>query len=410
MDQQQEAFNQVYQAREEDKYHREQFQKTKSEGRLLAINGCYDYWEKVIPHLRIKTKDLVQPLDSLSDLPAPLHSYHLIAVGCPGNGNSPETLEGILGFLKDGGFVLTTDQCMGYILATPDGWLGPTLVRMPNSTGSLDVDIQAPKSDHPLLRGLPAKFSWNIAGGSHLIEVVDHQKILTLLHSPELEKTYLHGTVMFTTRVGKGTLVHFLSHAYAQTTDAQGIQAAAIILANLFDLAVAGKVTSTEEQAELIEAGKEAPTPKPEKALVPWPADQIELIMEKVSTCKEKIRQGRHEGQYLIGEGFSAKLKTAAELVAMGLARRIDDEGKVKAISSPVEKDVEEKPALAVNEPSICEPWPEDNIAFLVEKLKAENIPLKRSSSSTYILGKGFKTTLKTAEELIALGYAKKVK
>jgi hypothetical protein len=410
LDQQQQAFNQVYQAREEDKYHREQFQKTKSEGRLLAINGCYDYWEKVIPHLRIKTKDLVQPLDSLSDLPAPLHSYHLIAVGCPGNSNSPEVLEGILGFLKDGGFVLTTDQCMGYILAPPDGWLGPDLVKMPNSTGSLDVDIQAPKSDHPLLRGLPAKFSWNIAGGSHLIEVVNPQKIEVLLHSSELKKTYSHGTVMFTTRVGKGTLVHFLSHAYAQTTDVQGIQAAAIILANLFDLAVADKATEAAKQTEVKTTVKGATIPKPEKPLTPWPSDKIELIKEKVSACKEKIRQGSHEGQYLIGEGFSAKLKSAAELVAMGLARRIDDGDSLQANSSPIKKDIEGKPALTENEPFICEPWPEDNIAFFVEKLKAENTPLKRSSSSKYMLGKGFTATLKTAEELIALGYAKKVK
>lgn len=413
MDPQQEAYNRMYQAREEDKNQREQLQKTESEGRLLTINGCYDYWENVIPYLRVGTKDLVQPLTSLSELPAPLDSYHLVAIGCPGKENSIEVLDCIFEFLRDGGFVLTTDHCMGNILAPPieeGGWLGPNLVRMPGSTSGL-VEIEADNDDHPLLKGLPVKFSWNIAGGSHLIEVVDPDKIEVLLYSPELKEEKSQGAVMFVTQVGKGTLVHFLSHAYAQTADIQGIQAAATILANLFDLAVDSQSTEVTEKPEAKEVSESQPSSKAEDPVTPWPSDQIDFIEEKISGYKERIRQGAHDGQYLIGEGFSVKVKSAAELVAMGLAIRSDGkEMSTEKMSSPTQEVWQEEPAPGLNEPEICEPWSEDNIVLVVEKLKTDDIPLKRSSSGKYMLGKGFTATLKSAEELIALGYAKKAK
>jgi len=141
-----------------------------------------------------------------------------------------------------------------------------------------------------------------------------------------------------------------------------------------------------------------------------WPADNIVLNKKLVIKMGERIRKGKKSGQYRLGEGFNVVVKTAAELVDMGLASRISkaksDSGISKGDEVPnASKDSEE------DKIEICEPWAEDNITFIAKKLteKGKTIAIKRSKrKGQYLFGSGFTATVKTASELISLGYAKK--
>ncbi len=140
-----------------------------------------------------------------------------------------------------------------------------------------------------------------------------------------------------------------------------------------------------------------------------WPEDNIEFDEELIAKMGERIRKGKKAGQYLLGEGFKVDIKTAAELVDMGLAKISDKE---KAGPEKIEKDEipKEDPSLREKSMDICEPWAEDNIVFITEKLteKGKPIALKRSKrKGQYVLGSGFEATVKTADELVNLGYAK---
>lgn len=141
-----------------------------------------------------------------------------------------------------------------------------------------------------------------------------------------------------------------------------------------------------------------------------WPADNITFNEKLTAKMGEKIRKGKKSGQYLLGEGFNVNVKTAAELVDMGLASRVSKVKPDSEISKGDEK-TNDLPASAEDTLAICEPWAEDNITFIAEKLtsKGKTITIKRSKrKGQYLFGSGFKATVKTASELISLGYAKK--
>ncbi|MBP7124746.1 hypothetical protein KBD49_00075 [Myxococcota bacterium] len=239
-------WNKVYEQRSLDEQQRIGQERTEREGRILAIDGCYDHWQEVVPHVRAAVKDLVQPLKDLKDLPRPLGDYHLVALGCPGEENAPAVLDALLQYLEGGGCVLTTDWCLGKVLTheretnRSREWLGSAVVTTPETTGSaFTVDYRKTAPDHPLLRGLPSRGRWIITGWSHIVQVIDRNRVRVLLESAELARSHGHGTLLFETQVGRGLLVHFISHAYAQEGEEQDMTAAMMLLANLFDIATA---------------------------------------------------------------------------------------------------------------------------------------------------------------------------
>jgi hypothetical protein len=247
MGNQEQIWQGVYESRQSDEQQQKTQQQTQDHGRILAIDGCYDFWKDVIPHVRADVKDLVAPGVGPQDLPHDLDSYHLIAIGCPGHENTQELLDGILNFLRNGGHVLTTDWVLDPILCAEDGWLGPDKLSNHCTTGSeYYVNIEVLEPDNPLLRGINRSGRWNITGSSYVPMIHDQQSIKVLIRSDDLERDFGSDCVLFETKVGKGTLVHFVSHAYAQAEDEQGAQNAAMILANMFDLAVDAKLKGSE--------------------------------------------------------------------------------------------------------------------------------------------------------------------
>jgi hypothetical protein len=234
MDEKGKIWQGVYERRSADKIQQKRQERTAREGRILAIDGCFDHWTEVMPFVRAAVKDVIEPVQSLSDVPRRLSDYHLVAIGCPGNDNGPEVLAAIRHYLEDGGFVLTTDLCLGYVV---EPWLDGS-VGVAGSTPTTTVSVELAEAGHPLLKGLTSLGRWEIHGGGHAIAIYDDKRVRRLLISRDLGEMCPGGdTIMFECRLGAGTLVHFVSHAYAQTSDLQGAQAAAMILANLFDLA-----------------------------------------------------------------------------------------------------------------------------------------------------------------------------
>jgi hypothetical protein len=221
---------------------------------LLAIDGRHDGWKDLLPCLRVGVRDLVPPRGPLSGLPRPLGDYDVVAVGCPGRENTPEVLAGIQAYLAGGGFVVTTDRCLRWLLVGVEGaWLPEGRIRAVGAAfSSTELMDDEPKwvpvtrasvggaggdARHPLLDGLPARFRWEVPDGVDLVEVLDPEAIQVLLRAPDLGAA---DAVLFVTPVGRGTLVHFLAHPFSESSDPQGLLAAATILANLLDLAAGG--------------------------------------------------------------------------------------------------------------------------------------------------------------------------
>ncbi len=139
--------------------------------------------------------------------------------------------------------MLTTDWCLGNLLAGDAGWLGPSKVSHAGSSGDARmVEFRLADPAHPLVRGIAPVGRWKVDASSHVVAVKDSNAIKVLLATKNAGESLGDGTLVFTTAVERGTLVHCVSHAYAQETDVQGAQAAVALLANLFDMATAGAV------------------------------------------------------------------------------------------------------------------------------------------------------------------------
>lgn len=233
----QQVWRQTYESRSGEESQRLQLLRTEREGRLLAIDGCFDHWREVLPLVRAGVKDLIQPGEQP---PLRLSEYHVAAVGCPGRDLPASQRAEVFAYLQGGGHLLTTDLCLGH-LVTADDWLGTSRVAVAGTCSTELVACELVAPGHALLSGVRPGARWQVEGGGHLIRVVDGQDVEVLITSPDLAARYGAGcdVILLTLEVDRGRLVHFLSHAYAQTTDAQGAQAAATILVNLLDMAVA---------------------------------------------------------------------------------------------------------------------------------------------------------------------------
>jgi len=54
----------------------------------------------------------------------------------------------------------------------------------------------------------------------------------------------------------------------------------------------------------------------------PWAEDNIEFLIPAVNKYSQNISRGKSIGKYILGAGFSAVVKTAGDLISLGLAKR----------------------------------------------------------------------------------------
>jgi hypothetical protein len=196
-------------------------------GRLLAVKGKYDYVEKILPHCYAAEKVLI---DHSAALPS-LHGFDVIFVRCPGRVNVEAWAKVVPQFLESGGVLLTTDWCLQNLVLK----LFPTTVSVDGTAkGTFALRVRRPA--HPLLEGIERCDGTRIVeSSSYRIGVLDPKQVEIALDAPEMGEP---SGVLVAFNVGKGLVVHAISHVYLQGSDSNGEYISAYILTNVIDEAM----------------------------------------------------------------------------------------------------------------------------------------------------------------------------
>ena len=197
-------------------------------GRLLAVKGKYDYVEKVLPYCYTAEKVLADPKASLPSL----HDFDVIFVGCPGKVSVGAWAKVIPDFLDGGGVLLTTDWCLQNLVAK----LFPKILNVAGRAQG-QFPLRVLRRAHPLLEGIEQcdGTPWVIESASHRIGVLDPKQVEVILDAPSMSEP---SAVLVAFNVGRGLVVHAISHFHLQGSESSGEYISAYILTNVIDEAM----------------------------------------------------------------------------------------------------------------------------------------------------------------------------
>jgi len=200
----------------------------KERGRLLAVRGSMDYVENVLPHCYAAEKLLIDP----NSPPENLTDFDVVFIGCPGELNLQEWQSPLLTILNEGGVLLTTDWCLGNVVQK----LFPeTICKKGTAHGEFPLRVRQP--DHLLLQGIAncEGTPWVVETSSHRIHVLDPKQVQVLLDAPSMGGD---SAVLVAFEVGRGLVVHAISHFHLQGSEESGEYVSAYILTNVIDEAM----------------------------------------------------------------------------------------------------------------------------------------------------------------------------
>jgi hypothetical protein len=201
----------------------------RKKGRLLAVRGSMDYVEQVVPHVYAAEKVVVDA----NQRPADLAGFDVIFVGCPGHLNLADWGKPISAFLAGGGVLMTTDWCLKNVVQP----LFPNTVKK-RGTAQGTFPLRVLRPGHPLIEGIPncEGTPWVVEGWSHRIEVLDPQRVEIVLDAPGMGGK--NQAVLVNFNVGRGLVVHAISHFHLQGSEKSGEYVSAYILTNVIDEAM----------------------------------------------------------------------------------------------------------------------------------------------------------------------------
>ncbi|HEC38649.1 hypothetical protein LCGC14_0940490 [marine sediment metagenome] len=182
---------------------------------IIIVIGSYDRVETVldmikVPYVLIETNEVDQ-IDLKPD--------QILIVNCPGN-ISNEGLIKIKQFVKQGGFLFTTDWALLNILEK----IFPEFVKYNQKpTGDDCVAVQVVDKSNKFLEGLfkaDEEPIWWLESSSYPIEINDKKKVKVLVTSKEMEEKYGEAPIIITFNYGDGgTILHMTSHYYLQRAE-----------------------------------------------------------------------------------------------------------------------------------------------------------------------------------------------
>ncbi len=198
-----------------------------------VLRGEYDQCESVLDRLELEHDAL---LPGELELAAPGQEIRAIFYNCTSKPLSEAALDRIEGFVRNGGYLFTTDWGLENVLERRFSQYVRTLRDRGRviMTDDETISFQA-ATKHPLLRGLPggAKTSrWWLEDSSILIDVVAPQAVDVLIRSKELKSRYGSDVVAVTFKHGKGRVVHVLGHFFQKEGNLRGTVAMQRILLN----------------------------------------------------------------------------------------------------------------------------------------------------------------------------------
>jgi len=147
-----------------------------------------------------------------------LRPDQIVFVNCPGN-LTPKGLRNLEVFVREGGFLFTTDWALRNVLEHAF----PGFVEFNDRpTGDEVVRIELLDREDPMLKTvLDANDDpqWWLEGSSYPIRVLDRQRVKVLIRSKEIEQRHGESPVLVTFDYGAGTVYHMISHFYLQRTE-----------------------------------------------------------------------------------------------------------------------------------------------------------------------------------------------
>lgn len=175
---------------------------------VVNIEGSYDHAERILEHVDTEFKSY-----SPNYMPF-LTSNQVCVINCPGKGINPQK---IAGFVRDGGWLFTTDWVIHYLI---EAAFPRTIKRLDGiSTGDDVVKIEAERS--PITEGLNGAPEFWIDGSSWGIEPVSPH-IVPILKSQEFKQLYGSDLIMAGFKWGYGRVFHTTSHVELQRSRAGG--------------------------------------------------------------------------------------------------------------------------------------------------------------------------------------------
>jgi hypothetical protein len=189
------------------------------ESDVIIVRGSYDFIEQVfdsvgLPYTLISMSNLAQfKLDPKQSL----------LINCPGiiENDSEKIIENIKSFVRNGGFLLTTDWSLRNVLEP----VFPGFARYNDRpTGDECVRVEILDKENPFVRGVMDNPElddpvWWLEGSSYPIEIINKEKIKVLIFSDELKERYGEGNVAIYFTYGEGTVFHMISHYYLQRAE-----------------------------------------------------------------------------------------------------------------------------------------------------------------------------------------------
>jgi hypothetical protein len=213
---------------------------------VLVVRGIYDRVEMVLdaletPHTLVEARALVN---------VKLRPEQLVVVNCPGQLPRP-AVELLREFVVGGGSLFTTDWALRHVLEPAF----PGVVAF-NERPTRDdvVRIEVREHDNPFLEGVMDGADdpvWWLEVSSYPIQVLERERVDTLIASPELEAKYGEAPVAILFRHGEGEVFHMISHYYLQRTELRSRRHQQPAAAYAFEKSVALDAARSAEMADL---------------------------------------------------------------------------------------------------------------------------------------------------------------
>ncbi len=184
------------------------------ESSIIIVAGSYDKIELVLELLNVPFI-LIQPYE-VSQIE--LRSDQILIINCPGNVND-DALPKIKDFVKDGGFLFTTDWALQNILEK----IFPRYLKYnQRPTGDDYVRVEIIDKSNKFLVGLfdeKADPIWWLESSSYPIQILDKSQVKLLIVSKEMQEKYGEAPIVITFEFGDGTVLHMTSHYYLQRAE-----------------------------------------------------------------------------------------------------------------------------------------------------------------------------------------------
>lgn len=183
---------------------------------IIILKGQYDKIEMVLDLIKVPYV-LISPHQING---VELRPDQILIINCPGSGIDKDGLTKIHSFVKNGGFLFTTDWALLHVLEK----IFPSYVRYnQNPTGDDCVSVEVVDKSNKFLEGLfndEANPIWWLESSSYPIEILDPMKVKILVTSREMEKKYGEAPIVISWDYGYGGMVlHMTSHYYLQRSE-----------------------------------------------------------------------------------------------------------------------------------------------------------------------------------------------